>query len=69
MGISGCTSCQLGGVEALKAYDRAYQAKLNQEAADGARNPPPRQASEIQANSENRPIAGATVGSNINISV
>lgn len=29
MGISGCTTCQLGEAEALKAYDNAFQARLS----------------------------------------
>lgn len=68
MGVSGCTSCQLGGVEALKAYDRAYQVKLDAEAAKNAKVPDPNPAGQSLANFENRPIAGATIGSQINIS-
>lgn len=33
MSVSGCTACQAGGFEALQAYDRAYQARLNEEGA------------------------------------
>lgn len=33
MSVSGCTSCQFGGIEALQTHDRAYQTQLNQGAA------------------------------------
>ncbi|WP_373976549.1 hypothetical protein NT239_07395 [Chitinibacter sp. SCUT-21] len=63
MGISGCTSCQLGGTEALKAYDRAYQLKLNEEAKQ--------QAAQIQKPNEgiNQPEIGAIVGGSINLKI
>lgn len=67
MGVSGCTSCQLGGLEALQAYDRAYQAKLYEETAAGADTSGKTQ--ETSRLDENRPVPGATVGSYINISV
>lgn len=67
MGISGCTSCQLGGVEALKAYERRFQDKLNQE--DDRELKALAEANRTQVNAENRPVAGATVGSQINLSV
>jgi hypothetical protein len=68
MGVSGCTSCQLGGPEALQAYDRAYQAKRNEEAAaaDAGVQDKVREARRLD---ENRPVPGATVGGYINIRV
>jgi len=65
MGVSGCTACQTGSVEALQAYDRTYQARLNEEARQNAPAAVP--VTVNQADSENRPIPGATVGGNINI--
>jgi hypothetical protein len=65
MGVSGCTACQIGGPEALKAYDRAYQANLDAQAALVERLNEAAQARNIY---ENQPVAGATVGSIINIS-
>ncbi len=66
MGVSGCTSCQVGGVEALKAYDRAYEVKMKEK----------EMAMEKQAEAarqrniyENQPVEGASIGSRINISV
>ena len=70
MGISGCTSCQLGGLEALRAYDQNFQARQNansratQKIASPAENP----SVSSQEIYENRPIAGAVAGGNINIS-
>lgn len=74
MGISGCTSCQLGSVEALRAYDQAYQVKRSSETTEVSKAQEAKQANEAQqvsrtqASFENRPIAGGTVGSIINIS-
>jgi hypothetical protein len=68
MGISGCTSCQQGGAEALKAYDQNFQVRRDDEARQNAKAVDTQQASSAQASLENRPIAGAVVGSNINIS-
>ncbi len=64
MGVSGCTSCQTGGVEALKAYDHQYQIKLQEENAKNSQVGPNRLNQE-----ENKPIVGATSGSVINLSV
>ena len=68
MGISGCTSCQAGGIEALKAYDRAYQLRRSDAAKEVSNAQALQQLQRNQASSENRPIAGSTVGSVINIS-
>jgi hypothetical protein len=64
MGVSGCTSCQAGGVEALKAYDHQYQVKLQEEHVKKTQVVPNRLNQE-----ENNPIVGATSGSVINLSV
>ena len=66
MEISGITSSQQGGVDALKAYDQAHQVQRNgnnaaAQATTAAKQPSP-------PSSENRPIAGSTIGSRINIS-
>jgi hypothetical protein len=68
MSVSGATSCQLGGTEALKAYDRAYETRRNDEAASNTAGSAQEQVSRNQSIFENRPIAGAIAGSNINIS-
>lgn len=68
MSISGCTSCQLGGVEALKAYDQAFERRRIEDAANDTK----KLESEAARNRErfqNQPIAGAVIGSSINISV
>jgi peptide-methionine (R)-S-oxide reductase len=59
MGVSGCTSCQLGGAEALKAYDRAYQVKLDAEAAKNVVPPVSNQTGQSQSIYDNNPIVGA----------
>lgn len=63
MGISGCTACQAGGQDALQAYDRAYQSRLDQQRA---LNAPLRPA--LAPASENRPLASGTLGTQINLS-
>jgi hypothetical protein len=68
MGISGCTSCQAGGAEALKAYDQVFQIKRDREAREVSQAVENQQSTLDQAGSENRPIANSTVGSVINIS-
>jgi hypothetical protein len=80
MGISGCTSCQVGGLEALRAYDRAFEVRRDTEAkqakkADEARKAEKaaetgqtQQTNPTQSIYENRPTADSTVGSVINIS-
>ena len=68
MGISGCTSCQAGGVEALRAYDQAVQVKRNDEVKESSQRVEIQPIDPGQASSENRPIADAAVGSIINIS-
>ncbi|MBI1890495.1 MAG: hypothetical protein HYS18_07615 [Burkholderiales bacterium] len=67
MGISGCTACQFGSVDALKAYERNIQVKQDSDAQV-------QQAQQQQlvderkiAVGENNPTPGATVGSVINI--
>jgi hypothetical protein len=65
VGISGCTACQVGGLEALQAYDRAYEAKLNDQAAQVEKL---NEATQLRNIYENQPVVGATVGSIINIS-
>lgn len=66
MGISGCTSCQVGGPEALKAYDQAYaQRRIAETAVASA----PAKIDNPGGAHENRPIVGAVVGSQINIKV
>jgi hypothetical protein len=66
MGVSGCTSCQAGGAEALKAYDQAFQVRRDDEAARNTKALEAQKESNTQASSENRPIAGAVAGSVIN---
>ncbi|HNE43500.1 MAG TPA: hypothetical protein PKL28_12345 [Rhodocyclaceae bacterium] len=64
--ISGCTECQVGGPQALRAFDQAFV--LHREELEAQRA----QLETAQREStrfENQPIAGATVGSIINVSV
>jgi len=68
MGISGCTSCQAGGVEALKAYDQAFQLRRDNEARENSKALEAQQLQRNQDYAENRPVADGTVGSIINIS-
>ena len=64
--ISGCTECQVGGTQALRAYDQAFVLRREEVAAQRVQN----EAVQRERNRfENQPIAGATVGSIINISV
>lgn len=65
MRISGCTACQLGGVEGLQAYDRAYQRKQSEDAARTAQLA----AGLTPVYPVNQPLPGATVGGCINIRV
>lgn len=73
MSISGCTSCQLGSSEALKAYDTQYQLKLNTEAKEKALQKT-EAAQKTDATKKpdaatNQAIAGASLGGQINLSV
>jgi hypothetical protein len=63
MGISGCTSCQKGGLEALRDYGRDIQVRHERVVAKvGA------QAAGVLATSAgNRPVESAVVGSRISI--
>lgn len=65
MGINGCTACPFGGLEALQAYDRADEAKLNDRAAQAEKL---NEAIQLRNTDENQPVVGATVGNMINIS-
>lgn len=75
MGISGCTSCQSGGAEALKAYDQTIDIQRRNDVQANAATIEAQRAREIQqvhpaeALGENRPVPGGTVGGIINISV
>ncbi|STQ89561.1 hypothetical protein [Iodobacter fluviatilis] len=64
MGVSGCTSCQTGGMEALKAYDHQYQMKLQEDYVRQTQVAP-----ERLTQGENNPVTGAISGSVINLSV
>lgn len=68
MGVSGCTSCKAGGLESLQVLDRAYQTKLNKEAQSLTPEVDTKSGSIKSSGFENKPITGATIGSQINIS-
>lgn len=60
----------LTSVQAAKAYDYAAQARRENEAqANATAQQPPQQANSAEEGSENRPLAGASLGSIINIKV
>lgn len=64
--ISGCTECQVGGPQALRAYDQAFVLRREEMEAQRVQ----REAAQRESKRfENQPIAGATVGSIINVSV
>ena len=75
MGISGCTSCQAGGAEALKAYDQKIDTQRRNDVLANAAAIEAQKASEVgqvrpaEALGENRPVPVGTVGGIINISV
>lgn len=66
MSVSGCTSCQAGGAEALKAYDHRYQTQLDENARQQQK--PAAALTPASNQYTNQPIAGAQIGSRINIS-
>lgn len=60
----------LTGVQAAKAYDYAAQARRENEAqANTSAQQPAQPVNSTEEGSENRPIAGASLGSIINIKV
>ena len=65
MGISKCTACQLGGQEALQAYDRSFALKRNEQAEMMLEKT---QATNKINRYDNQPITGAAIDSKINIS-
>ena len=69
MGISGCTSCQVGGAEALKAYGNTFQNRRENAALESSKAELTQHQNYNQPGSDNRPVANSTVGSIINVSV
>lgn len=71
MGICGCSACEVGGAEALKAYDRAFEVRRDAAASQAEKSREatlPAQISPNPAIYENQPTEGSTLGSVINIS-
>jgi hypothetical protein len=72
MGVSGCTACQVCGQEALQAYDRAYQLRLDQQhvqAIQALQAPNTGAIADVGLNTlANQPFTHGTLGTHINLS-
>lgn len=69
MGISGCTSCQLGGFEALRAYEQQVVERKQAEASQVLQQLSAAQDGLNSLLGVNQPAPGAISGSQINIRV
>ncbi|TCV87479.1 hypothetical protein [Sulfurirhabdus autotrophica] len=68
MEVSGSTSHQVSNIAALTSTNQTSQVKRTEEAQQAAKALETQQANQSQASTENRPVAGNTVGSIINTS-